>query len=299
MKKNTKGRNTQRTGKGFCLLPWGEIVRSGEIAEWSSASIAVLPVIAAHANKAGEAWPSYDLISALARISKTTVAKALEELSEKGLIVKTKHQGVNTYNKYQLCIESYDENPNEYIAIHHKLIFSGTWGSMTPSERRVYLVCRAFSRAGLSAIHLGYRKIHTEQDVKPIEVIFRGEYQEFNYSEVQFLPEHIYDPAKFTMLAGVKPRTFRAAMVWLIETGLLCPYIWDGDEGDYEPVPVISGFIIPLRPPIIFRQVIQAVEKVKKESLARKGMSGAKRSFTALHRRVSLVRHPPKIQNNG
>lgn len=282
MHSGRKKRSRQKDGGGFCLLPWGKAFRDGAMREWSSACLAVLPVIAAHANKEGEAWPSYELICALASVSKGTVSKALEELSRMGLVVISKQQGVNTYNRYRLCFGDYDGNSREHIAIYHKLIFSGCWGAMSPSTKRVYLLFRAFAWTGKNAVHLGHNE-HPD-DLEPIEVNIRGKWREFKHSEFNYLPDHIYAPAEFTRLAGVSSRTFRNALTWLVENGIFGLY--DGTDD------ISGGLIIPFQPVVRFRSVVDAVEKVKKESAERKARPGALRSIKALRRRIALGKMP-------
>lgn len=284
MNSEEKKRRIQRAGKGFSLLPWRECFRSGGMSEWSDAALAVLPVIAAHANREGEAWPSYDTIRTLARVSKTTVFAALTELVETGRLVKTKQQGNNTYNRYRLCFGNYNDDPHYHIAIHHDLIFSGAWGAMRPSERRVYLIFKAFAWKGRQAVPYGYQESdYKGPSAKKLELLLvnvAGKLREFDHSEVLFLPEHMYDPAEFRELSGVAPRTYSEALGWLTENGLICPYEATGDVQD--------GFIIPFQPGGKFPCVLEAVERVKRENAKRRGSPGARRSMNALLRRTAL-----------
>lgn len=294
-----KKRGAQTLSEGFCRMPWGESFREGAMTQWSDACLAVLPVIAAHANRDGKAWPQYGRICALAQVSKTTVARAVEQLTAGEWITKfPKWSGKYCGNGYRLSFGSYIEGSREYIAMYHRLVTSGTWGAMSPAARRVYLIFRAFAWTGLNAVELGFESADygraispDDETVEPIAVEVRGKWKEFHYRDIQFLPTRIYDPASFADLSGVNPRTFRAARAWLIDNGLLCPYAYDQDaDGEYS----IAGFIIPLLPGIRFPHVLKAVEKAKKESMARVQASpGAKRSFAAMLNRTTSGKSKP------
>jgi hypothetical protein len=199
---------------------------------------------------------------------------------DKGWITKSSGQrlGTNIHNEYRLQFyPSGDDVKRDWIRLDRMLFDSGVWGFMRPSERRIYLLFRAMAWAGRSAVPDGY----VEDDVKPIEVEAWGKWRKFHHSEVQFLPNHIYNPADFRRLSGVKERAFRVAIVWLHDNDIIIPYehLWDN---------AISGFIIPFSPKIYFPDVQLAVKKAKDESAARKVSSGAKRSLTAIHRRTAL-----------
>ena len=289
MRWRKKPYKTPKKGEGFCLLPWRENFRDGYMVEWSDASIAVLPVIAAHANKNGEAWPSYARIGAFAKVSKTTVAKALDELIDLGLISKTKKQGDNTYNEYTLCFAVNNDNKLQYMPIHHRLIFSGAWGAMRPSERRVYLIFRALARGGFTAIRFGYSLSAEEWENAGVYV--RDAYEEFHPSEFDFLAERKYAPSKFAKLAGVKQRTFRDSVCRLIDKGLLYPYASTDDES-------ITGLIIPFFTLEDFDNVLKAVEKAKQDTSAYRAKSGARRSFAAMLQRATLANSTSVARKN-
>ena len=132
-------KSKSKKGDGFCLLPWGESFREGGMVDLSDAEIAVLPVIAAHANKNGEAFPSYDRICAIANVSKTAVHEAIGALVARGWITKTSGQrGVNTHNEYRLCFRYDDgDDSRDWIRLDRELFLSGVWGAMRPSDQAV------------------------------------------------------------------------------------------------------------------------------------------------------------------
>ena len=290
MDNGRKNRGRQDAGKGFCLLPWGQIVRNGGMADWPDAAIAVLPVLALHRNRDGLAWPRYELICALAQVGKNTVAEAIAWLVENGWIEKTSRHGMNTYNEYKLLFgyEPADRNSRDWIAIYRQFIEWGAWGTMRPSERRVYLTFRACAWVGLDAIEHGHvnasyhdLKNYDADKVPPIVVRSGAEELELTFEEFAYLPEHRHDPAKVIELSGVNPRTYRAAQAWLMEEGLICLYDDDGVVG--------PGLIMPFEPGIKFPKVLEAIEKAKEANLSRsKATPGAKRSLAAMRRRAGL-----------
>ena len=279
--------STKTSGSGFCMLPWRESFREGGIENLSSPEIAVLPVLVIHANQDRKAYPGYELISAIAQVSKTTVAKAIESLVAKKLIAKSTDVGkVYSHNVYKLLF-SYDKNngdasyKRQWIALHRELFDSGAWGKMSPSIRRVYLILRAFAWAGINANR------PDENDTGFVEVYERGKWRKLNGSDIQFLSGRVYEPAMFARLSDVKERTYRKAMEWLVENSLIIPY--DGDKA--------NGFVIPFWPKVYFSDVVAAIEKAQKATVDRrnKASTGAKRSLGAAIRRQNAPGKPTSL----
>ena len=102
------------------------------------------------------------------------------------------------------------------------------------------------------------------------------------------MPEQKYDPAEFMRLTGTPSRTFRAALAWLIEEGIIASYRYstvDFDEDDFDEPYAKVGFIIPFNPKIRCPDVQKAIAKARAEAPCRKVNSGAKRSLTAIFKR--------------
>ena len=236
--------------------------------------IAVLPIIIAHANEKREAWPGYARICSLAQVSRTTLHEALAWLVDNKWIAKfSRKTGKNTHNCYRLLWPEYDDS-RKWIALHHDLIFSGVWGKMRTSDRKVYLMLRAHAWRGGHAIPDAFIG---ESPGDCIEDEQRGVFYDSN-----FLPAHIYDPATFRNLSGMNERTYRSSFSWLLDNGLVVPTC---NSDDFE-----DGFLMPFRPgrhaPDIERQVAQAELAQTFDYV--KASSGAKRSLTAAIRRKRL-----------
>jgi hypothetical protein len=276
---NSEENKPDTSDGGYCLLPWGKLFREGGMVDLSDAEIAVLPVIAIHVNEEGKAWPGYERICVLAGVSKTSVSKAVDALVDRGWITKSSGQqrGTNIHNEYRLQFYPRGDK-RDLIRIDWKLVYSGVWGSMPASEKRVYLMFKAFSYFGRSAVPFGFNMATYESALERIEVEAWGKLRKLHHSEVQFLPASIYNPAKFIRLSGVKERTFRKARASLIDDGLIIPYKHWQDSS-------ISGFIIPFHPRLVSDYVQRAIKKAREEFAARMVSSGAKRSMTAMHRR--------------
>ena len=276
-----KGKNSS-----FCLLPWGKSFREGGMLEFSDAEIAVLPVIAIHADNKQKAYPGYERICALAKVSKATVAKGIDGLADKGLIAKTTSlTGAQSYNEYRLLF-SYDKNNDDksytrqWIALHRELFEYGIWGEMPPKKRRVYLILKAFAWSGLSSTEFGYN------GAEFVEVYERKKWRTLPLSNIQFLSGSAHSAAEFARLAGVADRTYRDAKAWLIDNSLIIPH----SEGK------IDGFVIPFWPKAYFRDVVAAIKKAKEESARHRNMGstgGARRSMGAALRRLNPV--PKKV----
>jgi len=259
-------RTESHYGNGYALLLWAEKFRDGRMPNFPDAWIAVLPVIAAHANENREAWPGYARICALAQVSRTTLNKAISGLVEKDWIARfSRKTGKNTHNCYRLLWNT-DLDSRQYIALHHDLIFSGVWGKMRPSDRKVYLMLRAFSWRGGHAIPDGFIGGSPEDHIEGEQVgIFHN---------ANFLPAHVYDPAEFQILSGINARTFRDSFAWLIDNKLVLRV---GEYEDLEP-----GLLIPFMPGRYAPDIKQKVAdtELEKEHNYAKASSGAKRSLT-------------------
>jgi hypothetical protein len=254
-------------GDGFALMRWAKQFREGRMQNFPDSWLAVLPAIAAHANENREAWPGYARICALAQVSRTTLKDAISELVENNWIARfSRKTGRNTHNVYRL-LWSIDDDSRQYIALHHDLIFSGVWGKMRPSDRRVYLALRAFAWRGGHALPDGFLGGENEENLEDEERdIFRN---------ANFLPAHVYDPAEFQRLAGMNARTYRDSFSWLIDNQLMLLTDSSGEEME-------EGILMPFRPgryaPDVQRKVSEA--KLEKEHNYAKASPGAKRSLT-------------------
>ena len=285
--------SAKKSNNSFSMLPWKESFREGGMRSLSNPEIKVLPIIAAHANKnTRKAWPSYGRICALARASKATVAEAIDALVAKKLIAKSSDmEGTRSHNVYQLLFIYNQDNEDEsykdkWIALHHELFYSGVWGAMIGSARRVYLILRAFAWAGRSAATDEYYNYPDE--AKIIEVDDGERWRRFHHTRVQFLPLHKYNPEEFAYLSDISKRALYDGMAWLTANRLIIPYDVDSDRG--EP---IAGFIIPFRPGRYVPDVEESVRKAKEESSTPKARPGAQRSFKALCRKVDQKKAAP------
>jgi hypothetical protein len=261
-----------RYGEGFALMPWAEHFREGRMPNFPDSWIAVLPVIVAHANENREAWPAR--ICALAQVSRTTLQSAISGLVEKKWIARfSRKTGKNTHNVYRLIYgDGFDSR--HWIALHHDLIFSGVWGKMRPSDRKVYLMLRAFAWRGGHAISDGFIGDSPEDYIE--------EEQAGIFYDSNFLPAHIYDPAEFQKLSGMNGRTFRDSFSWLLVNMLV---IRTGEGDDME-----DGFLMPFRPKRHAPDIMQKVAEAELDPGFVKQSPGSKRALTYALRRQRLIK---------
>lgn len=284
-------RRHSRHGDGFALIPWAEHFREGRMPNIPDSWIAVLPVIIAHANENREAWPGYARICALAQVGRKTLHDAVSGLVEKKWITRfSRTAGKNTHNVYRLAYgENFDSR--HWIALHHDIIFSGVWGKMRPSDRKVYLMLRAFGWRGGHAIPDGFIGCEPGDSIEEEDA---GVFYDSN-----FLPAHVYDPAEFQRLAGMNARNFRRSFSWLLENKLV---IQVGEGEDME-----EGFLMPFRPGRHAPDIEKKVEEAELGPGFAKVSPGAKRAMTCARRRQRLIdlglmvhrRAPLTVQGQG
>jgi hypothetical protein len=265
-------RRHSRYGDGFALIPWAERFREGRMPNFPDSWIAVLPVIVAHANEDREAWPGYARICALAQVARKTLHDAISGLVENGWITRfSRKTGRNTHNVYRLAYGTGFES-RQWIALHHDMIFSGVWGKMRPSDRKVYLMLRAFAWRGGHAIPDGFIGGDPEERIE--------EEQAGVFYDSNFLPAHVYDPAEFQRLSGISGRTFRDSFSWLLANQLV---VRTGESDDME-----DGFLMPFRPGRHAPDVERKIAEAELEPGFAKVSPGAKRSLTCALRRQRL-----------
>lgn len=258
-------------GKGFALLPWAEHFRDGRMPTIPDSWIAVLPVIIAHANANREAWPGYARICALASVSRSTLHEAIDGLVRSGWIYQyTRNAGKISHNVYRL-IYGNKADSRRWIALHHDIIFSGVWAMMRPSDRKVYLMLRAF----------GWRGGHSmAADFVACDIDMLGEPYASICRDSNFLPAHIYDPTVFQQLSGMKARTYRASFAWLLSNRLV---IAVGEKNDMQ-----EGLLMPFRPGRYAPDIKERLMLAKTASRGKmEASSGAKRSLSFARRRQS------------
>lgn len=226
----------------------------------------------AHANENREAWPGYARICALAQVARKTLHDAIDGLVEKKWIARfSRKTGKNTHNVYRLIYgDGFDSR--HWIALHHDIIFPGVWGKMRPSDRKVYLLLRAFAWRGGHAIPDGFIGGSPENNLE--------EEQWGIFHNANFLPAHIYDPAEFQRLSGINGRTFRDSLSWLLANKLV---ISVGNGDDLE-----EGFLMPFRPGRHAPDVEKKVAGAELTTEFAKTSPGAKRSLTCALRRQRL-----------
>ena len=278
---DNKIREHSKHGDGFALLPWAEHFREGRMPNFPDPWIAVLPVIVAHANKNREAWPGYARLCALAQVSRTTLHDAISGLVEKKWITRySRKSGRNTHNVYRLIYGDGFES-RHWIALHHDMIFSGVWGKMRPSDRKVYLMLRAFGWRGGHAIPDGWVGMGACPDEAGIQELadYDPEYP-LIFQEANFLPAHIYDPAEFQKLSGMNARTYRDSFSWLLNNGLVIP---TGYNDSLE-----EGYLLPFRPGRHAPDIEKKVAEAELTTDFAKTSPGARRSLACARRRQRL-----------
>ena len=262
------------SGDGFSLLPWGEFARDGSMAKWQDFEISIVIVLLSFENKnTGEAFPSLDTIAALAGMSKTTVAKAVEAMEGHWFKVIQRQIGRGrSKNVYQLTYKRYDYgiygDSAGWIKVHHDLVKNGMWAIMPPSVRKLYLIMKAFCMPG-SYANVGW--LNREYD--------GGSW--YDYAEdFDFMPASVFDafgkerPA-LSELCGIQGKTYRDARAWLLCNGLMQNY-----EGDY-----CHGLAFPYDVGKYVPKVLGAIQEKRKmkEEHSRKGCTGgAKKSMRAI-----------------
>lgn len=260
-------------GNGFTLLPWADAIREKGFAKIPDNWLAVFPVIIAHANKKREAFPSYERISILAGVSKSTVSEAIDSLVSSGWIAKYSRNTASklSQNVYKLTYGT-SFGSRHWIALHHDIIKSGVWGLMLPSQRKVYLLFRAFAWSG--GWGFGVDGLSYEDDA-----YYRERYPEFTnlQDHSNFLPLRLYDVNKFIPLSGLSPRTYQTAYDWLVENELII----FGDEEFQE------GFTMPFKPNRCCNAIIQKLSEIKVEATKRQVSSATKRSLTCSKKRLA------------
>lgn len=184
----------------FVLLPWREHILNGELAQWSNAAVAILPVLAAHENAMLEAFPSQNRIAHLAGISKSTVKAGINFLLNNGWLTifmrKTKRAWQNVYRMHYQHYRRGMRAGRRFLALHFPLLMGQTWAAMSGAVRKLYLVLRAHC--------------HDE-----------GQWVQDTPASGAFLPSHAIDAHRFALLAGISDRMYRKGCVWLREHGLM------------------------------------------------------------------------------
>ena len=263
-------------GNGFALLPWAEQFRSGRLPNFPDSWLAVFPVILAHANKDKEAWPGYSRLCALAQVGRSTLHEAINGLVERKWLTRfARKTGGRTHNVYRMTYNTDDTfDSRRWIALHNDLTLSGVWGKMRSSDRKVYLMLRAFAWHGGHAIPDGFVGMNPEEK---LEVDFDGQNQWNIFHASNFLPAQRYDPATFQRLSGMNPRTWRDSFSWLLTNQLI---IQVGHDDNLE-----DGFLMPFRPGRYVPSVVSEVQNAKDEKWSQEISPGSKRSFTRARQR--------------
>ncbi|MFH1628439.1 MAG: helix-turn-helix domain-containing protein [Pseudomonadota bacterium] len=111
---------------------------------------AVLPVLLAHANGKGQAWPSEETISALSGLSPKTVRKGINELlALPGFKFDWQMTATGRKSKkFTLPMPTSDNRftENDKFFFFHKFILTGgNWRLLKPIAKAVYPVLRTFS----------------------------------------------------------------------------------------------------------------------------------------------------------
>ena len=192
-------------GSGFALLPFRVSALEGKLAGWSDAQLSLLIVLATHTNESGVAWPSQGRLATLAGISKATVGSAIDSLSKAGwLTVKQGGRG----RRYHVSLG--DEMDS--VAIRQVVVFSGLWAACTPTARKLFVVLLALSRPGdgQEGAHISNWQAAVENG--------RGE------DGIRHVLAENLEPARLARLTGAADRTYREAMVRLLELGLVVEY---------------------------------------------------------------------------
>lgn len=244
---------------GFVMLPLRKAVLDGDWAKWDDRKIAVFPVLIAHANKASRvAIPSQARIAILAGVSKTTVAKTVNELEEERFLSTelTFTQFGRTRTKYRMEYAPYkasdrtigsDKRPGEaeWLRVDSYLILKGHWATMPPSVRRLFLVLIANSRGNYGADYS--RSTGCWDDIAPLD-------------EGRFVDARYLDPGYLRRTTQLTPRTFKRAWDSLLDTGLM--RVQEGGQArGYK-----AGVLLIYEPTLASPKILARITKQKEEA---------------------------------
>ncbi len=183
---------------------------------------AVYFAICAHAKRAytgnshqiGESSPSLSRLSVLLGMKRANLIECIDNFASIGLFTIThkKLRGGRHLNVYHIDTEFIEKHEKPFVMSQY-MFFGGAWAFLKPSERLVWLLCRA------SAWYGGELTGHTN------DVIFTPSGEMLNQHEVWFIPEQHIKLSRWSRLYHISTRTLRTAFEGLKEKG----FIWTAD----------------------------------------------------------------------
>lgn len=160
-----------------------ELVRSGKWANLPKASKSVYPVILAHCNARGTAFPGQETIAILSGRTEKTVREGIKGLQEFPGFKAYKILTGRGHLSYRYKIDITPDGKGRSFSLYKCLFESGYWSELSPCAHSLYIVMRTF------AFFDGYLFCELEnldeyEGYEVSELIENGIYQEREYDFV-------------------------------------------------------------------------------------------------------------------
>ena len=201
-----------------------EIVRSRRWASMTPTARAVFPVLAAHCDANGTAYPGRERIARLAGIDIRSVAAGTTQLVKAGLVSRVSKKYSRTgrwQNVYHLRLPR-QPGEGETWLFHHHLVTSGRWAELSTSAKSTYVALRTLAHFDGASCH------DLEDDYDLCEAI-RNDLDAFNEAEypdgfAELFPRRSFDLVLrqedahevVGRLAGIQRSTLQTALAELI-----------------------------------------------------------------------------------